>query len=292
MKRIRRKSRLKPSLKPPAGQPESRRAELLSLAKAFGIKNRHRMTRPQLIQALESHQKKSRISKTTPLRAKPTRPPAACRPARQGRAGTVPTPTAIHPKRTYDDLPWSYGETELVLMPVDPFLIHAYWDFSPGDWEKVRRHRRPAMPAGRQVVLRIYDVTMIRFDGTNAHSYFDFPLALEAQNWYVRLWSAEKSLCADLGWPRPDGSFETLVRSNVIQTPRAGVSIFEEARWVEVRWARRKPSGLIRRKKTGARLRPVFWRQLEELAAGMTGKAAGDLSSRAIGTKIPHKTTA
>ena len=271
MKEIRRKSSSTKSLRA-AGRPKkNRRAELLSLAKAFGIKNRHRMTRPQLIQALESHQKKSRISKPTRLRAKPAR--------------TVPTPTAIRPKRTYDDLPWSYGETELVLMPVDPFLIHAYWDFSPEDWKKVRRRRRP-------VVLRMYDVTMIRFDGTNAHSHFDLPVALEAQNWYVPLWSAEKSLCADLGWPRPDGSFETLVRSNGIQTARSGVSIFEEARWVEVRWDRQKASRLIRRKSTGATPRPAFWPQLEKQAAGMTGEAAGDLSSRAIGTKTPHKTPA
>jgi hypothetical protein len=198
------------------------------------------------------------------------------------------------PKRTYDDLPWSYGETELVLMPVDPFLVHAYWDFSAKEWEKIRRRRKP-------VVLRIYDVTMIRFDGTNAHSYFDLPLALEAQNWYIRLWSAEKSLCADLGWPRPDGSFETLVRSNVIQTPRAGVSIFEEARWVDPQRARRaRGGGSIRLRRWRGRReplqievpRPAFWPPLEELAAGITSKAAGDLSSRAIGTKTPHKTPA
>lgn len=269
MKHIRRKSKPKRSSKTPAVRPkESRRAELLALARAFGIKNRHRMTRPQLIQALESHQKKSRISKPAVLRAKPAR--------------TVPTPTAIRPKRTYDDLPWSYGETELVLMAVDPFLVHAYWDFSAEDWETVRHHRGP-------VVLRVYDVTMIRFNGANAHSYFDVPVGLDARNWYIRLWSAEKSLCADLGWPRPDGSFETLVRSNLIQTARAGVSIFEETRWIEVRSSRRKRAGLIRRKPTGATPWSAFWPQLEKQAAGMTGEAAGDLSSRAIGTKIPHK---
>jgi hypothetical protein len=287
MKPVRRKSSSGSSKKKPGRRKESRRAELLSLAKAFRIKNRHRMTVPQLIQALESHQKKSRISKTTPLRAKPGPPPA-------GRAGIVPTPTAIRPKRPYDDLPWSYGETELVLMPVDPFLIHAYWDFSPGDWERVRRRRKP-------VVLRIHDVTMIRFDGTNSHSHFDLPVALEAQNWYVPLWSAEKSLCADLGWPRPDGSFETLVRSNVIQTARAGVSIFEETRWVDTQRARRaRGGGFIRLRRWRGRReplqievpRPAFWPQLEELAAGITSKAAGDLSSRVIGTKIPHKTPA
>ncbi|MBI3810888.1 MAG: DUF4912 domain-containing protein [Nitrospirae bacterium] len=196
-----------------------------------------------------------------------------------------PRKTSGGPAKNRRDLPWSYGETELVLMPVDPFLVHAYWDFSTKDWQKIRRRGRP-------VVLRIYDVTMIRFNGANAHSHFDVPLALEAQNWYIRLWSAEKSLCADLGWPRPDGSFETLVRSNLIQTARAGVSIFEEARWIEVRWARRRAPRLVRRKQTGASPRPAFWPRLEKQAAGMTGEAAGDLSSRAIGTKIPHKTPA
>ncbi len=238
-----------------------------------------------------------------PIRRKSSSKPSRKTPGRRAEG---------RPKRTYDDLPWSYGETELVLMPVDPFLIHAYWDFSPEDWKKVQRRRKP-------VVLRVYDVTMIEFNGANAHSYFDLPIALEAQNWYVRLWSAEKSLCADLGWPLPDGSFETLVRSNVIQTPRAGVSIFEETRWVDtqrargggprrVRSSRSKRRGQISNQKVGtdfksvpiwgrrnrpvAGPRPAFWPRLEELVAGITNEAAGGLSSRPIGTKTSYKTPA
>jgi len=226
------------------------------------------MTVPQLILALEPYSKQP----STP--AVRTAPPRIF-----ANRSTVLT------KRSFDDLPWSYGETEVVLMAVDPFLVHAYWDFSPGDWEKVR-HR------GQPVALRIYDVTMIRFDGTNAHSHFDVPVGGDAQNWYVRLWTAEKSLCADLGWPRPGGSFETLVRSNVIQTPRAGVSIYDEVRWVEVRWSRRRPSLLIQRKRPGTGMRPAFWPALEEQAAGRTGGSAGSLSSRAIGTKSPNNTPA
>ena len=271
MKRAGRKPSRKPPRKTSGGPAKNRRLELLALARSFGIEGRHKMTKPQLIRAIESHQRKSRISKPTPLRAKP--------------AQTVSTPGTLHPKRIYDDLPWSYGKTELVLMPVDPFLVHVYWDFSAEDWEEVRARRQP-------VILRIYDVTMIEFNGANAHSYFDVSVGLEARNWYVPLWSAEKSLCADLGWPLPDGSFETLVRSNVIQTARAGVSNFEETRWIEVRRSRRKTSRLVRRKPTGATPQPAFWPQLEKQAAGMTGEAAGDLSSREIGKKTPHKTPA
>jgi hypothetical protein len=263
MKPPRRKPASKSSRKTTRRGPESRRAELLALAKSYGIKGLHRMTKPQLVMAIQSHQKKSRIAK--PFRRR-----------------TVSPSTAPRPKQTYDDLPWSYGETELVLMPVDPFQIYAYWDFSPEDWNAVcaRSH---------QVVLRVYDVTMIRFNGNNAHSYFDLPVALEAQNWYVNLWSAEKSLCADLGWVLPDGSFQRIVRSNVVQTPRAGVSIYEDARWVEIRWTRRRPVRFIRRKRPGTRLRTGFWPQLEGQAAGITSAADGGLSSERIGIKTRLK---
>lgn len=201
--------------------------------------------------------------------------------AEPGRTGTVLS--TVRPIQKYVDLPWSYGETELAVMPVDPFLIYAYWDFSPEDWNKVQRLRKP-------VVLRIYDVTMIRFDGTNAHSFFDVPVNPGGKNWYVRLWSAEKSLCADLGWLLPNGSFRPIVRSNVIHTPRAGVSIYEESRWIEIRWAGRKASRLTLRKRPGTDSRPPFWRQLEEQATGMTVKTAGNVSSGPIGIKPPQKT--
>jgi len=164
-------------------------------------------------------------------------------------------------------------------MPVDPFLLYAYWDFAPKDWEEIQARRRP-------MVLRIYDVTMIQFDGKNAHSYFDVPVSLEGQSWYVHLWSAEKSFCADLGLLLPDGSFQTIVRSNVVQTPRAGVSIFEEVRWIEIRYTRRGKAGLIRREKRESldqlhKERLAFWKRLKQQADGLTaGEIAGHSSQR------------
>jgi len=245
---------------------EDRRAELLALAKSFAIKGRHRMTKPQLIQAIGSHLKKSRTAKSIRMRAEPAR-----------------KSTPVRPKTNYADLPFSYGETELVLMPVDPFSIFVYWDFSPKDWKTVQARRHP-------VVLRVYDVTNIRFNGSNAHTFFDLQVALDSQNWYVPLWSAEKSLCAELGWLDPDGKFRPIVRSNFIQTPRAGVSTYTEERWVEVRWSRRRLSRTIRRRPAGAGPRPDLWRHLEAQTAGITSGAAGMFSSRPIGSKPPKKT--
>ena len=265
MKRSRRKERSKTSRQTPR-----RRSELLVLAKSLKIKNRHRMTIPQLIQAIGPYLKKT---PTIPIQAKTA-------PSLKESPGTS--------KRSrYDDLSWSYGKTELVLMPVDPFLIYAYWDFSPKDWEKVRLLQRP-------VVLRAYDVTMIQFDGTNAHHYFDVPVSLEAQNWYVHLWSAEKSLCADLGWLLPDGSFHLIVRSNIIQTPRAGVSIFEESRWVEVqpvtRRVTRPAHQRIHDSQKRSRQPLAFWKRLEQQAADLTTGEITGLSSQRIPAMTQPKT--
>jgi uncharacterized protein len=266
LKRARRKPAPKVFRRPSVGQVEDRRVELLAMAKSFGIKHRHRMTKPQLIQAIGSHLKKSRTAKAVPMRPKP-----------------APKSTPVRPKENYADLPFSYGETELVLLPVDPFSIFVYWDFSPRNWETVRARRRP-------VILRVYDVTMIRFNGTNAHSHFDLSVALESQNWYIPLWSAEKSLCAELGWMDQAGKFRPIVRSNVIQTPRAGVSTHTEGRWVEIRWSRRRPSRTTRRRPAGTGPRPELWRPLEAQAAGITSGAAGMFSSRPIGPNPPKKT--
>jgi uncharacterized protein len=263
------RSRQKSHPKTPRRTSDSR-AELLARAKLFRIRGRHRMTKPQLIRALKSHVKKT-----------PTIP----RQVKTDQSVTA-SPGIRLQRKNYDDLPWSYGVTELVLMPVDPFLLYAYWDFASKDWEEIQARRRP-------VALRIYDITMIQFDGTNAHYYFDVSVSLDAQSWYVHLWSAEKSLCADLGWMLPDGSFQTIVRSNVAQTPRAGVSIFEEVRWVEIRPARRRTAKSIRRRIDGSQKQSqqlAFWKRLKRQAAGLTTGEITGLSSQRLPPMTQPKT--
>lgn len=228
------------------------------------------MTKSQLIRVLEPYLKQT---PKIPIRPK-TAPPAAM--------------SSENSKRSrYGDLPWSYGKTELVLMPVDPFLLYAYWDFSLKDWEKIQTRRNP-------VVLRIYDITTIRFDGKNAHHYFDVPVFLGAQHWYVPLWSAEKSFCADLGWLLQDGSFDSIIRSNVVQTPRAGVSSFEEKRWIEIRTNRRRKIVSVRtaihRSKAQSRQALSFWKRLEQQAAGLTAGKITGLSSQRLPQMAQPKT--
>src|SRR3989454_12459370 len=105
------------------------------------------------------------------------------------------------------ELPDPYGRPELVLMAVAPLLLSAYWEATPGSLGQAQDALGPEMEGARPV-LRFYDIPLIHFDGTNAHHTFDIDIGLEARNWYVHLWTAEKSYCADLGFVARTGRSE------------------------------------------------------------------------------------
>jgi len=129
------------------------------------------------------------------------------------------------------DLPEAYGETRLVLLPVHPYLIHAYWEVTPKDLERVRHGLGEGHETAKPV-LRFFDITYIEFDGANAHSHFDVEIDLQANNWKVHLWSPEKSYIAELGLKSAAGEYSPVTRSNVAQTPRAWPSAREETRYL------------------------------------------------------------
>jgi len=109
-------------------------------------------------------------------------------------------------------LPERYGKTCLVLLVIDPYLVHAYWEVVP---EEAREAARRAWPC--TAVLRFFEAP-----GTGpSPDYFDVDVALEPGNWDVRLWSADKSYFAELGWRGSNGVFIPLARSNTVRTPRA-----------------------------------------------------------------------
>ena len=133
----------------------------------------------------------------------------------------------------------SFGQSQLVLMVVDPFHLFAYWEVTPESLRQAQDALGAEMD-GARAVIRMYDVSLIHFDGTNAHHTFDIDIGLEAPGWYVPLWTAEKSYCADLGFLARTGRFHAIARSNVIHTPRAGISDRTEERWMRVRFIRRR----------------------------------------------------
>jgi len=118
------------------------------------------------------------------------------------------------------DLPDSYGETRVVLLPVEPYLVHVYWEVTFVELEKAK-HRLGDEYGRSQAILRCYDITNITFDGTNAHSSFDVHIDLKAKNRYVHLRNSDKSYFVELGFKTEDSQFYPIARSNIAETPRA-----------------------------------------------------------------------
>ncbi|MEW6726201.1 MAG: DUF4912 domain-containing protein [Bacillota bacterium] len=130
------------------------------------------------------------------------------------------------------ELPRRYGQDRLALLVRDPGWLFAYWEVSATRLEAIRsspkwRNARP--------VLRLYNVTGVDFNGHNALSFVDVPITPDATSWHIEVNQPNCSFCVDLGRLAPNGEFFTILRSNIVTTPRAALSdrIDEEWMWIE-----------------------------------------------------------
>ena len=121
------------------------------------------------------------------------------------------------------ELPSCDEETKVVLLAVNPYLVHVYWGIAARDQEELGRVFSRLGPRARPV-LRFYDVTHGGFEGTNTPSSFEVEIALGAGSWYVHLESPAKTYCVELGFRTEGGGFRRLARSNIAETPRASPS--------------------------------------------------------------------
>ena len=135
--------------------------------------------------------------------------------------GTKPSPTG---------LPAAYGETKLVILPRDPLWIFAYWEIDDLTRKELKKKFGANYSASRYD-LRVYDVTDIDFDGSNAHAYFDVQINPDANNWYINCQKTNRAWCVDLGLILPDGKFYPIIRSNVVKMPRVGISPIIDEKW-------------------------------------------------------------
>lgn len=205
------------------------KTELLDLAKRAGLRGYSRLSKAALIQALAPHK--------TPGAAPGSETP---RPSAALEAPPPPAPAEVR-LNNEPALPARYGVTELVALPVDPFMVHLYWELTPDAIDAARRSLGAAWDGAVQV-LRGYDVAWIEFDGTNAHRQFDLEVGGDVGNWYVHLWGPEQSLFFDIGWRARDGRFVAATRSNLVQTPRNAPCETGEERWMTVRDGRIVPT--------------------------------------------------
>jgi hypothetical protein len=132
------------------------------------------------------------------------------------------------------ELPDSYGDNRIVLMVRDPEWLFTYWELRQDVIDSARNTLIP-LAEGAKTILRVYDVTDIIFNGYNAHKYFDIEVTGGARSWYIHAGEPDRSFCVDIGFLAPDGTFRVLSRSNIVRTPRMGVSGVVDEEWMSIK---------------------------------------------------------
>lgn len=129
------------------------------------------------------------------------------------------------------DLPDSYGDNRIVLMVRDFEWLFAYWELRK-DVIDSAMNILGIMEHHAKIILRVYDVTDIIFDGYNANKYFDIEVTGNAINWYIHVGEPNRSFCVEIGLLTPNSTFCALSRSNTVRMPRIGVSEIIDEKWM------------------------------------------------------------
>ena len=163
--------------------------------------------------------------------------------------------------------PQGYGDNKIVLLVRDPWWLFTYWEVRKEREEEIVRKMEKSGESPQKSILRAYDVTGVNFNGRNARSFFDIDLKGLASNWYINVNSPDSSWVVDIGIVSDKGNFYLLARSNVVRTPRFGMSEATDAEWMapeEEFWKMFGLSGGMGIGKGSLEVREMFKKRLEE----------------------------
>lgn len=145
----------------------------------------------------------------------------------------VGVPTKDLSAKVPRDLPTGYGKDRIVVMVRDPYWLHCYWELT--------RHAIQRAEAalgqewhGAKPILRLLDVTSHDTTSSAESTVRDIDIHGGCSNWYIDVVNPPRSYRVDIGYLSPQGRFYVLARSNVVTTPRAGVSDIIDENWADI----------------------------------------------------------
>lgn len=206
--------------------------DLIEIAKSMGVKGTSKLTREELIEHV--------LLLDPPFSANPEDVKVISHhlEATIGGADSIytqpPLPEHLSKVAVYaeaeQDIPPSYNDTRIALLVRDPYWLYTYWDINSEVKSKISQEYGDFQKIA--LVLRVYDVTGIDFNGHNSNYYFDININNYTNSWYINVGNPNHSFCVDIGFIKPDGSFYTIVRSNFVTTPRDNVSEVIDEEWM------------------------------------------------------------
>ncbi|MEO0795640.1 MAG: glycosyltransferase [Verrucomicrobiota bacterium] len=120
--------------------------------------------------------------------------------------------------QTYTSTP---GGNYLAFVPIRSGLAYLHWSLDMEVIKAVQAEEGDAFNGARQTI-RLYDVSWIDFDGTNAHQQFDIEVDGLWGHYYWRTDRVERYWMAEAGFRLKNGKYRALARSQTIFMDRGG----------------------------------------------------------------------
>ncbi|HXG13277.1 MAG TPA: DUF4912 domain-containing protein [Gemmataceae bacterium] len=209
--------------------------KLADLARRKGIAGWHAMRKEELVEALceRKPKRKKKASRPHPQAAAARNTSSSGEEQVERSKYDVGVPTKDLSAKVPKDLPKGYGKDRIVVMVRDPYWLHAYWE--------ITRHaiQRAEAALGQewhtaQPILRLLDVSSHDTTSTAEQVVRDIAIHGGCNNWYIDVTNPPRSFRVDIGYLAKSGRFYVLARSNVVTTPRAGVSDVIDENWSDI----------------------------------------------------------
>jgi len=112
-----------------------------------------------------------------------------------------------------EQYPVVHDGDRVVIAVVHPRLAYLSWHLDPASVDTLGADLGPRF-AGARCQVRVYDVTDLLFDGTNAHATFELSVAAPSGRQYWPVPVTDRNLLAEVGFVLADGTFLPLARSS------------------------------------------------------------------------------
>ncbi|MDM8532259.1 DUF4912 domain-containing protein [Anaerolineales bacterium HSG25] len=110
--------------------------------------------------------------------------------------------------------PINYTADYIALSMINPQQGHVHWNLRQDSLTALKAENDQL--AFAPLVVRIYDVSDVIFDGFNAHSFFDAEVHNLSGNYYFQVPQLGRSYHAEIGLRADDGIYAYLARSNTM----------------------------------------------------------------------------
>jgi hypothetical protein len=201
------------------------------MAKEKGIAGWHAMTKDQLIRALSMATSAPKPRSRAATKGDGRSPSRKAKVApRESAAAAVALKDAALPSQTLDH---ASPKDRIIVLTRDSYWLHAYWELSRSTLARAQAALGQEWHLARPI-LRVMDVSSEDTTSSAERQVRDVPIHGGVNNWYIDVSDPPHSYRIDIGYLSRRGRFYVLARSNIVTTPRAGVTDPLDENWVNV----------------------------------------------------------